>query len=77
VLAKGLRPDRVCVTPADTSGGGEIRTRERLTASPVFKTGAIGRSATPPSVDFFQVYRDYLKLEKTQTYHFTTYFTTV
>jgi hypothetical protein len=35
------------------SGGGEIRTRERLSTSPVFKTGAIGRSATPPSC--FQV----------------------
>jgi len=30
------------------SGGGEIRTLERLATSPVFKTGAIGRSATPP-----------------------------
>src|ERR1700687_2362496 len=30
------------------SGGGEIRTRGRLATSPVFKTGAIGRSATPP-----------------------------
>ncbi len=31
------------------SGGGEIRTRGRLATSPVFKTGAIGRSATPPA----------------------------
>jgi hypothetical protein len=30
------------------SGGGGIRTRERLTTSLVFKTSAIGRSATPP-----------------------------
>jgi hypothetical protein len=31
------------------SGGGGIRTRERRKASLVFKTSAIGRSATPPS----------------------------
>ena len=29
-------------------GGGEIRTHERITPSPVFKTGAFNRSATPP-----------------------------
>ena len=29
-------------------GGGEIRTLEGLTPSPVFKTGAFNRSATPP-----------------------------
>ena len=36
----------------ETSGGGEIRTLERLAASPVFKTGAIGRSATPPEGNY-------------------------
>ncbi len=30
------------------SGGSGIRTHERLAASPVFKTGAINRSAIPP-----------------------------
>jgi hypothetical protein len=35
------------------SGGGGIRTRERLAASPVFKTGAINHSATPPGAPFF------------------------
>jgi hypothetical protein len=30
-------------------GGGEIRTHEGLTPSPVFKTGAFNRSATPPT----------------------------
>ena|SRR5581483_88161 len=30
------------------SGGGGIRTHGRLAASPVFKTGAMSRSATPP-----------------------------
>src|SRR5471030_2018873 len=29
-------------------GGGEIRTHEELSHLPVFKTGAINRSATPP-----------------------------
>src|SRR5829696_768275 len=31
-----------------TGGGGGIRTRERLSPLPVFKTGAFSRSATPP-----------------------------
>src|SRR5690349_6507935 len=31
------------------SGGGEIRTHETLAGLPVFKTGAFGRSATPPA----------------------------
>ncbi len=31
-------------------GGGEIRTHGPLTRTPVFKTGAIDHSATPPSV---------------------------
>ncbi len=31
------------------SGGGGIRTRGALAGTPVFKTGAISRSATPPS----------------------------
>ena|SRR5665213_1602219 len=30
------------------NGGGEIRTHETLAGLPVFKTGAFGRSATPP-----------------------------
>lgn len=29
-------------------GGGEIRTLGRLAPTPVFKTGALNRSATPP-----------------------------
>ena len=32
----------------DKNGGGEIRTHETLAGLPVFKTGAFGRSATPP-----------------------------
>ena len=32
------------------SGGGGIRTPEGLAPLPVFKTGAFGRSATPPLV---------------------------
>ena len=32
-------------------GGGEIRTHGRLTTTPVFKTGALNRYATPPSQD--------------------------
>jgi len=32
----------------ETNGGGGIRTPERLAALPVFKTGALNRSATPP-----------------------------
>jgi hypothetical protein len=32
----------------DPGGSGEIRTRERLAALPVFKTGAFNRSATLP-----------------------------
>jgi hypothetical protein len=32
-----------------SGGGGEIRTHGRITPSPVFKTGALNRSATPPS----------------------------
>ena len=31
-----------------TGGGGEIRTHEGLAPLPVFKTGALNRSATPP-----------------------------
>src|SRR4051812_47906578 len=31
------------------SGGGGIRTHGTLTSTPVFKTGALNRSATPPS----------------------------
>src|SRR5262245_21112865 len=36
------------VTRYRSSGGGWIRTRERLSSLSVFKTDAIGRSATPP-----------------------------
>src|SRR5262249_32847197 len=32
-----------------SSGGGGIRTLDELSLMPVFKTGAIGRSATPPN----------------------------
>jgi hypothetical protein len=31
-------------------GGGGIRTHERLSPLPVFKTGAFNRSATPPVI---------------------------
>lgn len=54
----GVNGDGVasCATPCESprhnehaySGGGGIRTLGRLAPSPVFKTGAIGRSATPP-----------------------------
>jgi hypothetical protein len=40
VLAEGLISEK--------SGGGGIRTRERLATLSVFKTDAFGRSATPP-----------------------------
>jgi hypothetical protein len=33
----------------DSGGGGEIRTHGKIAPSPVFKTGALNRSATPPS----------------------------
>src|SRR6516225_6440444 len=36
-----------------TSGGGGIRTLERLATSSVFKTDAIGHSATPPGSVLF------------------------
>jgi hypothetical protein len=48
----GLAAYQFAVTLCQGSGGGEIRTREHLSASPVFKTGAIGRSATPPVAVF-------------------------
>lgn len=35
-------------TNAKNGGGGEIRTHGGLASSPVFKTGAFNRSATPP-----------------------------
>src|SRR5688572_24170071 len=35
---------------SESNGGGEIRTHETLAGLPVFKTGAFGRSATPPGV---------------------------
>ena len=34
------------------NGGGEIRTHGPVTQTPVFKTGAIDHSATPPSAWF-------------------------
>jgi hypothetical protein len=45
VLAYGLRPHR---RNPHFGGGGEIRTHGWLAPSPVFKTGALNRSATPP-----------------------------
>jgi hypothetical protein len=33
-------------------GSGEIRTHERVTPLPVFKTGAFNRSATLPEIKF-------------------------
>jgi hypothetical protein len=32
-----------------TGGGGEIRTHDTLASMPVFKTGALNHSATPPN----------------------------
>ena len=45
------QPRRQHVAPVFTNsgGGGEIRTHGQLALSPVFKTGALNRSATPPS----------------------------
>jgi len=40
------------------SGGGGIRTRERLAALSVFKTDAIGHSATPPICRFSIILKD-------------------
>ena len=39
----------------DSGGGGEIRTHERITPSPVFKTGAFNRSATPPLASYYAI----------------------
>ncbi len=39
---------KTCATLEKPSGGGGIRTHGGLAPTPVFKTGAIGRSATPP-----------------------------
>lgn len=43
-------PGALCenVAPSSRSGGGGIRTHGRPKPTPVFKTGAISRSATPP-----------------------------
>jgi hypothetical protein len=38
----------LCFLPSAKNGGGEIRTHGTLAGPPVFKTGAFGRSATPP-----------------------------
>ncbi len=43
------RPNaKVTANLSFSGGGGGIRTHERLTPLPVFKTGAFNRSATPP-----------------------------
>ena len=39
----------------DSSGGTGIRTLERVTSSPVFKTGAFNRSAIPPMGRLYHV----------------------
>src|SRR5690606_37581828 len=44
-VGKGSRAGQ---TERKSGGGGEIRTLGRLSPTPVFKTGAINRSATPP-----------------------------
>ena len=41
---------QVAVELIDFGGSGEIRTHGRLTPSPVFKTGALNRSATLPVI---------------------------
>ncbi len=45
-LLAGFPASRTC----SSSGEGEIRTRGEVTPTPVFKTGAIGHSATSPGV---------------------------
>jgi hypothetical protein len=47
-LGKMLPAIGDCSDPHGRSGGGGIRTLAGLASRPVFKTGAIGRSATPP-----------------------------
>jgi hypothetical protein len=43
------KPQRVGLLFSMLGGSGEIRTHERLTPSPVFKTGAFNHSATLPA----------------------------
>jgi hypothetical protein len=39
-----------------SGGGSGIRTHGDITATPVFKTGALNRSAIPPGIDFVSFY---------------------
>ena len=48
IRGKGARRGTVETIDCDANGGGGIRTPETLAGLPVFKTGAINRSATPP-----------------------------
>src|SRR5437763_4728808 len=43
-----VQPAPVIARPPRESGGGGIRTRGPVARTPVFKTGAFNRSATPP-----------------------------
>ena len=44
----------------DFGGGGGIRTPEGFYTLPVFKTGAINRSTTPPGMLFYLAERKYI-----------------
>jgi hypothetical protein len=48
ISRKPAIPRVFCLFLPFNSGGGEIRTHGALSGTPVFKTGAFGRSATPP-----------------------------
>src|SRR6476661_5540403 len=57
----------LALTKAGQNGGGEIRTHETLAGLPVFKTGAFGRSATPPDIIlsyFSSVFRSFRPFSK-------------
>ena len=49
------RPIREKLFARAGGGGGGIRTHGTVSGTPVFKTGALNRSATPPSLDFVSV----------------------
>ncbi len=64
--ASGAAPFRLLIPIFNFGGRGEIRTHGCLAATPVFKTGAIDRSATLPFPDWrdirvkrHQIYKDY------------------
>src|SRR5450759_3100252 len=58
LLGAAAHPSRRRAKPLQDGGGGGIRTHERLAPLPVFKTGAMNRSATPPRVASVATSRD-------------------